>query len=361
MVICLICESTATGTLAMVRIIANGMVDKGYVVHLLYSLRADTPANLEEMFNGVVLHHIQMNPKNAISGLLSIRKKVKQINPDIVHLHSSIAGFLGRLSLVGLSKPSVFYSPHCISFMRKDISKYKRILFILLEKISCARECTYLACSQSELAVIKKELRENVLLIENAIEIKAFQGDYKSEKDSNENIMVINVGGIRKQKDPSLFSNIANKFKNENVQFVWIGDGDENLKSELIKSGVSITGWLQQKQIKEYYDKADIFLSTSQWEGLPVAVIEAMTAGLCIVANSCEGNIDLITDNFNGILFNGTVTDGYGKLRRSIEDSIVRSRISCQAQDDSIRRFDKKIFLDKLENIYQELDGENEK
>ncbi|HGV3453263.1 TPA: glycosyltransferase [Raoultella planticola] len=355
MIVCLICESTATGTLAMVRIIANGMVDRGNIVHLLYSTRTDTPENLEEMFNGVVLHHIQMDPKNAISGLLAIRKKVKVINPDIVHLHSSIAGFLGRLSLIGFNNPSIFYSPHCISFMRKDINKFKRYAFILLERVSCIRKSTYLACSRSELSVIEKELRENVLLIENAIELESFQGNRPGVKNSNASIIVVNVGGIRKQKDPSLFSNIARKFKNKNVQFIWIGDGDENLKSELIESGVSITGWLQQGQIKEYYDKADIFLSTSQWEGLPVAVIEAMASGLCIVANSCEGNVDLINDNFNGLLFDGSVADGYEKLSRSIDESIDRTRMSRQAQDDSIQRFDKKIFLDKLDNIYQKI------
>ncbi|WP_142907012.1 glycosyltransferase, partial [Klebsiella pneumoniae] len=78
---------------------AKGMLQKGHQVHLIYSVRSDTPKNIVELFDGVQMHYIPMNPKKSFNALVLLRKTIVKINPDVVHLHSSIAGFLGRISL----------------------------------------------------------------------------------------------------------------------------------------------------------------------------------------------------------------------------------------------------------------------
>lgn len=99
-----------------------------------------------------------------------LRATLTALGPDVVHLHSSFAGFLGRLStLFALPKAAFFYSPHCISFMRRDISTVKRLAFVGLERIACARTCLYVACSESEGRAIRAWLRQPVVVIENAV------------------------------------------------------------------------------------------------------------------------------------------------------------------------------------------------
>ncbi|GKM05159.1 group 1 glycosyl transferase [Klebsiella variicola] len=353
MIICLVCESTATGTLAMVHTIAKGMLQKGHQVHLIYSVRSDTPKNIVELFDGVQMHYIPMNPKKSFNALVLLRKTIVKINPDVVHLHSSIAGFLGRISLFFDPKFKVYYSPHCISFMRKDVGIIKKRFFTFLEKISCVRRSVYIACSKSELLAIRNKLHEDAILIENGIDIDKIIDINRNQKKTESNITILNVGGLRPQKDPVLFSKLSAKLSSEKIKFVWIGDGDEDIKRQLTDSGTLVTGWLQQDQVLAYYKNADIFLSTSQWEGLPVAMIEAMASMNCVVANACDGNVDLIEDGLNGLLFDGSEKDAYDKIHKVLSDTHLRDKLASQAHYDSVNKFNKNIFLDKIEKAYE--------
>ena len=166
-----IVESSATGTLSMVCLIANRLAREGHDVHVVYSVRPDTPQGLAAMFDArVALRHVQMKGAGLQRTVGQLRATLNEIGPDIVHLHSSFAGFLGRLStLFALPRTAFFYSPHCISFMRRDISGMKRLAFVALERIACVRKCLYIACSESEGRAIRAWLRQPVVVIENAV------------------------------------------------------------------------------------------------------------------------------------------------------------------------------------------------
>ena len=69
------------------------------------------------------------------------------------------------------------------------------------------------------------------------------------------------------------------------VIFTWIGDGE--LKGKLTSSNITITGWKNRKEVLRILNEQDIFILTSLWEGLPLAVIEAQVSGLkCIVSSN---------------------------------------------------------------------------
>ena len=121
-----IIEATATGTLSIAQMAANAQAQDNNVT-VIFSRRSDTPKNIETLFSqklSLVEENLQAN--NFPFSVFALRKHLKTIKPDIVHCHSSFAGFLGRLATIGL-KTKVFYSPHCISFMRQDISKANRV------------------------------------------------------------------------------------------------------------------------------------------------------------------------------------------------------------------------------------------
>ncbi len=300
-------ESTATGTLAITKIAADSQI-KSNEVTVVFSRRSDTPENIENLFSeNVCLIEQCMHPKTLLFSFFSLRKIIKTISPEIIHCHSSFAGFLGRMSSIGL-KVKIFYSPHCISFMRKDIGIAKRLIFGLFEWVACVKKSTYIACSESERKAIKKVLPfVDVRLLENAVDLSDFSGNKKTSENHQDNTLrVITVGGIRSQKGPEEYAEIANKFRDGNVKFIWVGDGDEVHKKILLDAGVIITGWLPRFGVLNELQEANVYLSTARWEGMPVSVIEAFAANIPVVARCCAGNKDIIDHGKTGFLFEKT-------------------------------------------------------
>lgn len=302
MVLVHIVESTATGTLSMLTVLANSQSSKGHDVTVIYSERPETPTNLHLLFNpGIHLINVNMNGMfRKLKSVFVLRKLYSKLTPDRIFLHSSFAGFIGRISTVGLSiRP--FYIPHCISFMRQDIGFLKRGLFVAFEYFASVKPSIYVACSVSEKNQISKFLPfNNCQLIENAIDTSS----WKPEPSSVIPNTVITVGQIRPQKNPQLFAQISAALTPVGFKFYWVGDGESDSEKQLlIDSGVTILGWKEPAEVKILLQQSQIFLSTSLWEGLPVAPLEAMLSGCTAILSNCAGNIDIIDDTYNGFLF----------------------------------------------------------
>lgn len=349
MIIVHIIESSATGTLSIVNMAANHQT-KVNDVTVIFSRRPDTPENIKKTFaNDVKLIEDKLQAKYFPFSVFSLRKHIKNLNPDVVHCHSSFAGFVGRLAAIGF-KSKVFYSPHCISFMRKDISFFKRTLFKLFEKIGCLKNSTYIACSQSEQYVIKAELPgSRVVLLENAVDLR----DFRKELNVSPKIQrIITVGGIRPQKGPEEFAKIAQSFDGSDIEFVWIGDGDLEHKQALLDAGVVVTGWLPRQQVIEELYQSDLYLSTARWEGMPVSIIEACAAGLPVVARNCDGNKDIINNKKNGLLFD-TTECAIKYISDCINDVNFANQLANAANSQVFERFSIVRFHQQLSEIYK--------
>ena len=299
-----IVESTATGTLSMVRLGANSQAEAGHDVVVIYNVRDETPEDLSSLFHpSVTLINVQMMPlKEKFLSLSKIRKIVTNCNADAVFMHSSFGGFLGRLALLGKSV-NCFYLPHCISFMRQDISTIKRTLFVLLEWFGALKSATYVACSNSEGNSIKKYIPfRSCVVVENAVNVNDwnFQGDWISRKKQ-----VITVGQIRLQKDPMRFARVAKEIltQRDDVEFIWVGDGEEESKIALIDAGVNVLGWKTHGEVKQLLRSSRYYLSTALWEGMPVSPIESMLSGCVAVLSDCAGNIDIVESGVTGCVF----------------------------------------------------------
>ncbi|WP_102409612.1 glycosyltransferase [Vibrio cyclitrophicus] len=343
-------ESTATGTLSMVSLSANSLVREGNEVTIIYSRREDTPSNLSDFFHvGVKLIEIKIKPSSLLS-IYNIYRAISLINPDIIHCHSSFAGFFTRLATIG-HRSKLFYSPHCVSFMRVDISKLKKKLFELVELIACLKRSTYLACSNSEKNALLRAIPfADVILLENAVDLSDFSGarDVSLQPDVKK---VITVGGIRPQKGPSELSVLARQFEGKNVEFIWIGDGDNEAKKILADAGVTVTGWKSRENvIKELYS-ADLYLSTALWEGMPVSLIEACAANLPIVARSCAGNVDVVEHKKTGHLFDST-TEATELIEQFLQDPRPYKQYADTAYNTVFERFSVERFSKELIEIY---------
>lgn len=345
-----IMECFAGGTFNFLVDLTSELSNEEHIV--IYGInRENTPKNFKDLFNKNVKFikwktaQREMKPLKDVKALWELYTILKNIdNIDIIHLHSSKAGFLGRIVsfLLGKSKKTI-YTPHAISFLRLDVSPKKRKIFIWMEKFASFFGGKIVACSQSEKEAIEEQGIKNVTFINNGI--KPLQVEKKV--NTSDKITIISVGRLSIQKNPKLFKDIALEFiDNPNIQFIWCGDGE--LKSELSSPNIKCTGWIDRKALENYLSNADIYLSTSLWEGLPLSVLEAMSIGLPVVLSDCVGNKDLVEDrNF--------LYQDKQKAIRIISYYVKNRNLLIENGLKSKKTFDRDFKLENMANLYYRL------
>lgn len=234
-----------------------------------------------------------------IQALIYLYGLLKRTPCDVIHLHSSKAGFLGRFVCFLLNKKRVIYTPNGLAFLRKDVPACKKNMYAFLEKFSNCLNGKVISCSKSEAQALI-EIGVQGRFINNGTKI--FENPLKT-LDKNAPLTIVTTGRVTDQKNPSLFNKIAKHFEfNLDYRFVWIGAGE--LEHELTASNITITGWLDKASVIKIVKEADVYISTALWEGLPFAVIEAMNMNKPMLLTNCVGNIDLVKNGENGFTFN---------------------------------------------------------
>lgn len=229
----------------------------------------------------------------ALRELITILKGCK--HPEtVIHLHSSKAGFLGRVACKLLGISAVLYTPHCGAFNRTDVSPLKRKFFRFLERVGGWFGGTVVGCGESE-AAIYSQLGKRALCVSNGVEITAAAKDRDAD-------LICFAGIASAQKNPALFNRIAALFQDRAVPFYWVGDGP--LGGELRAENITLTGWAGKDQVDAYLNRTLIYLSSSSWEGLPFGVLEAMNASCALLLSNVPGNRELVIPGENGYLFN---------------------------------------------------------
>lgn len=351
-------ESFGSGVFSFLVDLINN-TDEEYDVTVAYGKRVETLENFKEYFsNRVKFVEVKnftrsINPTKDIKAFFEVKKIIKDENPDVIHLHSSKAGFIGRFAGNG-KKVIMLYNPHGFSFLMKDSSKVKRLIYWLLEKIGAMRKCTVVGCSQGEYEEALK-LTTNSICINNGINIKQLDfitRNFEKKNINFDNLSFCTSGRIGYQKNPQMFNEIAKSFPNN--KFTWIGDGE--FKNELTSSNIEITGWKERDEVLELVNKHDVFLLTSLWEGLPISLLEAMYLGkICIVSN-CIGNKDVINNK------NGFISNDKENFERIISEIINNSNIKeIETIKDNIKNdleneFNIELMIKKYKKIYENHD-----
>lgn len=158
--ILMVCEAFGGGVFTYVSQLCNDMVDE-FDVYLAYSLRPQTPKNYTDFLDQRV-HLIEMenvgvkgltNLKSDIAAIKELRQIEKDVKPDVIHLHSSVAGGLGRLAYKGKNN-TVVYTPHGYAHILMGPGKKSKI-YKFAEKVLGNKALT-LTCCESEDEEAKK-------------------------------------------------------------------------------------------------------------------------------------------------------------------------------------------------------------
>jgi glycosyltransferase involved in cell wall biosynthesis len=317
MVIIHIVEPFAAGVATYIKSLAENMMDNTHIIIHGERSNLTAAAEVKKYFpkNNVkfirwsnVQRELHFKKDfNALVRLIRILKRFK--TADAVHLHSSKAGFLGRIacSIVGIE--NVIYTPNGASFLIDDLSDFKVSLYKRLEQFASLFGGRVICTSKSERRAYV-DIGIKASYINNGTSILTTD-DVKTVKNLN-TFRIITAGRIVSQKGPKEFNELAERFKElKNFEFVWIGDGqDRNLLSS---ENIRVTGWLTADEVQQEIKNSDLYLSTSKYEGLPLAVLEAMNLKKCLLLSDCVGNRDLVRSGKNGELFS-TVDDAEQKI-----------------------------------------------
>jgi glycosyltransferase involved in cell wall biosynthesis len=258
----------------------------------------------------------------AFMELYTILKRLKkQIHIDAVHLHSSKSGFLGRLACRMARIDTVVYTPNGAPFLVG--SKVKNYLYKQLERLGSVFGGRVVCCSPSEWEAYQA-LGIDAVNINNGVAV-GDQNQFKADpfrRDSHyvkgdilpllprlsqsakpAKFRIATSGRIVDQKNPALFNAIATYFEEfSDFEFLWVGDGED--RDQLTAKNIRITGWLSSKDNKELIAGSQMYLSTSNFEGMPFAVLEALILKKPVLLRDCVGNRDIVHKGLNGDLFN---------------------------------------------------------
>lgn len=343
-------ESMGGGVFTYIVDLANALVDT-YDMYIAYAVRKQTPANYKEYFDKriklIEVKHFgrEIRPTKELATVKEIKQIADEIKPDIIHLHSSKAGVIGRIAFNGTDVP-LFYTPHGYSFLMKDAGAIKRSIYWGIEKVFAKRNCTIISCSRGEYQESLK-LTSNATYVNNAINAEKLKESLEEVKEKKHPFTVFTLGRICYQKNPVQFNKIAQAMPD--TKFIWIGDGD--LKNELSSPNIEITGWVDRETALKKSMNADVFILTSLWEGLPISLLEAMyMKKLCIVSNVI-GTRDVIHNRENGYVCN-TVEDFVAAIK---ENNLAYRE---QAYRDLINHYDIKVQAKKYAEIYNERLGQ---
>jgi len=338
-------ESFGAGVYTFLSELSNIIIEN-YELVIIYSVRQETPINFRDDFNkGIKFIYIDMcrglNPYKNIKSLITLKKVLKSENPDIIHLHSSKAGFLGRLACYAnkFDMEKVFYNPHGFSFLQQNEFKFKRKLFYLLEKFANRLGGYTVACSNGEFEETLK-ISNKCININNGIDTKKIDEIIEENnlnltyEKTNKAVKIGTIGRICYQKNPEIFNEIAKHFKD--YDFIWIGDGE--LKDILSSGNIKVTGWAKREEVIKELGDIDIFILTSLWEGLPIALLESMYFGKIVIVSNVIGNRDVVNNNINGYIANN-LEDYIKIIDYIISNNIIRDT-----------KFKEKVKLSILED-----------
>ncbi len=288
---------------------------------------------------------------NCLAGIRKYRELVLRLKPDVIHLHSSIAGMWGRWSFLNNPCP-VFYTPHGFAFLNGS-PRWKMEIYRWMERISALRPCTIIACGKQEYQ-IARGFRKDSICVLNGIPTEELLGLTESVQSSRTGkTEVLTVSRNVWQKNPALFNDIAEQMPD--VSFVWVGD---EKKDTLTADNIEATGLLSHDVTIRRVKHADIFLLTSVFEGLSLALLEAMALGKICVVSDVPGNREVITNGVNGYLCSGA--DDFVRTIRMVgqADEAVLEKIrrnACQTVADT---YSVEKMAEQYYSIYLEAVGD---
>lgn len=351
--ICHVTSALAGGPATSISMLSKRQVEAGYTVSLVYSSTRDQIWSHRKRFDHLaaaipwrVRRPIGLHD---IGAFLELRRILDELRPDIVHLHCSKAGALGRPIARALGIPCL-YSSHGVSFARTDNS-FRAMIYRTLERLLARGGEPLVACSETEAEYLRLVSR-SVHVVPNGVALEALEWARSQAHRGDCRFTIGILGLIKDQRQPALVRKLVLQAPAA-WRWIWVGDGVLRPVVEGL-TNLEVTGWCQPEEAWRRIAAVDVVLHASRWEGMPYALLEAMGLGKAVVASNVVGTRDVVTHEVDGLLVDKVyATEPYlAALERLAADGGLRDRLGRAARERIARDHDPDRLFGMWETIY---------
>lgn len=351
----------------------------GYRVHVACNfLEGNTSPNarnvqfkkeLEAM--NVTFHQIDFSRRGiAISQHISAYKQLKFIlekDFKLIHLHSPIGGAIGRLAARKSRKKGtrIIYTAHGFHFYQGG-PLINWLLYYPVERWLSRYTDELITINQEDYNRSKKFKKTNAVYVPGVgidlEEIRSTKIDRDRKREElgipKESFLMTSVGELSKRKNHEVVIRALGQVNNSDIHYIICGQGD--LEEELKELTVSLNLEDQvhflgfRRDIIEINMASDLFVFPSYQEGLPVALMEAMAAGLAVVASDIRGNEDLIDQNGGFLISPDNIKDWAKSIGRMYDETKENKYGMGIYNKEQVVKYELPNVIDKMASVYKQ-------
>lgn len=297
-----------------------------------------------------IIQFNRKNPYNPLS-IFKLRNLIKKY--DIVHAHLTPAQVQCRIASVGLNI-NLITTEHSTTNRRSGYFWGRLFDIWLYNKYK-----SIIACSNEVKSSLDKQIRTSrkIKIINNGIVLNKYENASPIITSSKKDVFtVIMVGRLKFPKDQETIIKAINILP-ENFEFIIVGDGPNkerllNLIKVLgLEKRIRMVG--NQENVEEWLKSTDLYIHASHYEGLPLSIIEAMAAGLPIVASDVKGIRNLVKDN--GVLFQDANYKELADIILDIYNHPTKKQLLISQSKQMVSNFDINLMVDEYINTYKNI------
>jgi glycosyltransferase involved in cell wall biosynthesis len=296
-----------------------------------------------------------LSPWRDLAGLVELMRLCRRVRPDIVHTNSSKAGLLGTLAAFLTGVPIRIFTVNGWAFAWYSGLTARlylwgdRLIGRLATRIICVAE------AERDLGLAAKTCHpERTVVIHNAVDVR----HAPRSRHNGASPTLVSVGRFKAPKDFLTLARAIAALPPGTLHTLVVGDGPEReaIEAELNRLGlgeaVELLG--ERDDVQQLLAAADIFALATRSEGLPLSILEAMAAGLPVVASAVGGVPELVVDGETGFLVPpGDEAAFATALRKVVADGDSRRRLGRAGRARAETLFDLPEFHEAHLELYR--------
>lgn len=334
----LISRMNSGGTATYLNTLIPELNRAGVTSHLVFgNIAAGESEDLQldsTAFTRIKSFNREFSLKSDLKSVRQFSHVIKEFAPEIIHSHAFKGGLVSRLSSLKSRKHvHTFHGHHLYD---PEFSNFERFVMNTIERNLAKRTDGFIFTGHrvkaelEKIGIGKASITDCIppgVRLGKLITKKQALGALGMNLEFQDQVVFLWMGRFVDVKRPEMFIEFAKRI--ENALFIMAGDGPSRANLSLnAPRNLSMVGW-QQREI--LLSAADIVVSTSQSEGMPLSLIEAQIAGLPVVAPDVGSISEVIEDGLSGLLFDGDISDLYQKAMLLFENRGLRSEMSMRA------------------------------
>jgi glycosyltransferase involved in cell wall biosynthesis len=284
----------------------------------------------------------------------------REMRPDIVHTHNEPPLIYGTPA-ARLSGATAIHTCHG----PRNLSRGAKLLARGAARITHR----YVACTGALVETLRSSgdvPRDKLIVIDNGVDLERFQVDDAQRIEARVRLgipeaafVIGSVGRLAPEKNYGFLMRAAEPLLSAGAHLVFVGDGSERgrLEAQAAASGcpaaVHFSG--AQSDVAPFLAAMDVFSLSSTFEGLPLALLEAMATGRTVVASAIGGIPLVVEDGITGLLVASGDEAGFtAALRRVRDDKALAKSLGEAGRSRAIGRYGLRRMLDEYEALYRE-------